>query len=301
MTTNTSTETKGLEYGPGVVGKRMFRVSERYIADHIAPLIEAHRPDTVKLDLVLRGIALSPEHAGKRDPGIVLRHRGRVDYAALHDLVRDPRRFSLTRPEDDDDDPVERDKKREWVREQLQILEARRLLVRHDLGDGRRQITMLCDLGNGLPFDDPGAKANLRPYVTVLGTVLATSDFRSWGSPEIVGFLCAMVADRYARNAYKKRRGTDLEPGSATWYRQANWFNNESGYRPEGHIALPFSTTTIERGLKAMRERGYVDAVRRKKSPDGKRFEHPRLIYTNRFNQVGAAEVIDITARIKTG
>jgi hypothetical protein len=41
------------------------------------------------------------------------------------------------------------------------------------MGDGRRQITLLCDLGNGDPFDAAGAKENLRPYVTVLENVLA--------------------------------------------------------------------------------------------------------------------------------
>jgi len=291
---------KGIEYGPGTTGKGLFRVSERYVADHVAPLVEGRRHDAVKLDLVLRGVALSPQHAGKRIPGTVLRRGTRLDYAALHDLVRDPRRFSLNRPEDDDDDPVERDKKREWVREQLQILEGRNLLVRSDMGDGRRLITMLCDLGNGEPFDDPGAKGSARSYVTVLGTILTTPDFRTWGAPEIVGYLCAMVADRYARNAKQAKAGVDLPPGSATWYRQARWFNNDNGFRPEGHVALPFSTTTIERGLKSMRERGYVSAERRKKGPDGRRFQHPRLIYENRFNQPGfAADIIDLATRAK--
>jgi len=301
MANASDTDTKGLEYGPGIVGKRLFRVSEQYVSAHVAALIEARRPDAVKLDLILRGLALSPAHSGKRTPGVVLRHRERVDYAALHDLVRDPRRFSLTKPEDEDEDAADRNKKREWVREQLQLLEARKLLLRTDLGDGRRQITMLSDLGNGDPFDDPGANTTLRSYVTILGTVLAAPDFRSWGSPEIVGFLCAMVADRYARNAHKKQHHVDLETGSAVWYRQASWFNNTSGYRPEGHVVLPFSTTTIERGLKAMRQLGYIDSERKRRSPEGKKFQHPRLIYTNKFNSIGAtAEVIDIATRVKT-
>lgn len=126
----------GVEYAPGIIGKRIYRVSERYVADHIAPLIASHRHEAAKLDLVLRGIALSPQHAGARDPGLVLRHRGRVDYAALHDLVRDPRRFAVTPPEDDEDDAPERAAKREWVREQLQVLEKRNLLKRRDRGNG---------------------------------------------------------------------------------------------------------------------------------------------------------------------
>jgi hypothetical protein len=294
--------TKGLQYAPGITGKHVFRVSEQYVAEHVAALISRRRPDAVKLDLMLRGLALSPEHAGKRRAGTVLRKQTRADYPAFHDLVRESRRFATTRPEEDDNDVAERDKKREWVREQLQVLERRQLLVRDDLGDGRRQIRMLCDLGDGAPFDDPGAvTAAQRPYVTILGNLLISPEFRTWGSAEIVGFLCAMVADRYARNAQKKKGGSDLEPGSATWYRQAHWFNNKAGYRPEGHIALPFSTTTIERGLKAMRSRGYITAERRKRSPEGTRFQHPRLIYTNRFNEVGIAEVIDITTLVKTG
>lgn len=160
---------------------------------------------------------------------------------------------------------------------------------------------MLRDLGDGELFDDPGSKANRRSYVTILGNVLAGADYRNWGSPELVGFLCAMVADRYARNQYQRAHGVEVEPGSATWYRQADWFNNENGHRPEGHVVLPFSTTTIERGLKAMRKLHYVDGVRRKKSPEGKRFDHPRMIYTNKFHLVGAgAKVIDLTSRIKS-
>lgn len=290
---------RGLEYAPGVIGKKQFRVSEAYVAQHVAPLIAARRPDTAKLDLVLRGIALSPQHAGRRPPGTVLRHRERLDYAAIHDLVRDPRRFSTARPEDDDDDPSVRDKKREWVREQLGVLEKRGLLARRDLGDGRRQIVMMRDLGDGAPFDDPGAKESYRPYVTVLGNVLVDPSFREWGSPEIVGFLCAMVADRYARNS-SSASGKKLEPGSATWYRQATWFNNEGGYRPDGHVVLPFSTTTIERGLQAMRRRGYIAAERRKRSPEGKRFLHPRMIYTNQFDSIGSATIIDLSEHFKT-
>ena len=290
---------KGMAYGNEAVGKNTYRVSEQYVAEHVAPLVKAHRVDAAKLDLILRGIALSPEHAGKRRPGTVLRRRGRVDYAYLHDLVRDPRRFSISRPEDDDDDAAEREQKREWVREQLRVLERRQLLVRADTGEGPRQITMLCDLGTGDPFDDPGDKKNQRPYVTVFGGVVASSYFRDWGAPELAGYFCAMVADRYARNAMH-RKGVNVEVGGATWYRQAEWFNNKNGYRPEGHVVLPFSTKTIERGLESMRKLGFVEGVRRRRSPDGDRFVHPRMIYTNRFSSAGAtAEIIDMTSREK--
>jgi len=293
--------TKGIEYRPGVRGKKLFRVSERYVAEHVAPLVESRRVDAAKLDLILRGLALLPQHAGKRKVGTVLRVRNRLDYPAMHDLVRDPRRFSMAIPEDDDADAAEREKKREWVREQLQVLEDRKLLTRVDMGDGRHQIVMLCDLGTGEPYDDPGAKGTQRSYLTVPADVLVLPEFRDWGSPDLAGFLCALVADRYARNAAQKAAGAVPEPGSATWYRQAAWFNNENGYRLEGNIVLPFSTSTIERGLKSMRDRGYISGYRTKKDPAGGRFLHPRMIYTNQFQLVGAAaEVIDITTRKRT-
>lgn len=295
-------EPKGVEYAPGVVGKRLFRVSERYVADHVAPLIQGRRWDAAKLDLVLRGLALLPAHAGKRKPGLVLRRNGRLDYAALHDLVRDPRRYAETAPEDDDEVAAERAQKREWVRDQLQVLESRRLLIRSDRGDGSRDITMLSDLGNGEPYDDPGAKTVRRSYVTVLANVLIDPRFRAWTSRELVGFYCAMVADRFARNDAERRGDLELEPGSATWYRQADWFNNENGYRPGGHVIQPFSTTTIERGLKRMRDLGYISGERKRRSPEGKWLSHPRMIYTNHFDEVGeATNVVDLMAFLRTG
>ena len=293
-----STESKGIEYRSGVVGKKLFRVSERYVADHVSPLIAARRIDAAKLDLILRGIALLPQHAGKRQVGTALRRGSRLDYPAMHDLVRDPRRFSTLAPEDDDADAEEREKKRNWVREQLQILEDRQLLQRKDMGDGRTQIIMLCDVGTGAPFDDPGAKTTRRSYITIPGDVLAQDEYRSWSAADLAGFLCALAADRYARNAARKAGKEVPEAGSATWYRQADWFNNENGFRPAGNIVFPFSTSTIERGLKSMRVRGHILGRRTKKNPDGGRFLHPRMVYSNQFHLLGAgAEVIDLASR----
>jgi hypothetical protein len=103
-----------------------------------------------------------------------------------------------------------------------------------------------------------------------------------------------MVADADAlRQAGKK--GEVVAHGGATWYRQADWFNGRNGYRSAGNILLPFSTTTIERGLRSMKQRGYIATVRKKRAPDGKRLQRARNIYTNKFDQVGTAEVIDIS------
>lgn len=190
---------------------------------------------------------------------MVLRKRVPLDYAAMHDLARDPRRFAEGLPEDDDHDRVERDRKREWVREQLVELEGRGLLRRVDLDDGRHQVVLHSDLGDGSMFDDPGAKGSRRSYITVLGAVIADDRFLRWGARELVGFLCAMIADRYARAARPKTPGVETPHGSSTWYRQADWFNNGNGFRPQRHVSVPFSTTTIERGLKAMRDLGYID------------------------------------------
>lgn len=308
------TEPKGLEYAPGVYGKHSFRVSEQYLVAHAAPLVKRGRVGAAKLDLVLRGIALSPDHTGDhRQPGTVLGKQFRIDHATLHDLVRDPRRFAETAPEDDAEDRVERDKKREWVREQLVVLSGtkpkgsrrkpkHKLLKREPVGDGRQQITMLCDLGDGQPFDDPGAEDHRRSYITIPGAVLADPRFCHWDADELVGFYCAMIADRYARDAYKKRTGKESEHGTATWFRQADWFNNRNGYRPAGHIIPPFSTTTIERGLKALAGSGFIDARWSMTSPEtGERFKNRRKIYTNRFDRPGtgtaSATIINIASR----
>jgi hypothetical protein len=287
---------KGLEYAPDVVGKHLFRVREQYVVDHVAPMIKAGQVGAVKLDLVLRGLALLPQHAGEREPGVVLPHRGRVTYEVLHDLCRDPRRYSTARPEDEIDDPEVLERKRTWVREQLQILE-RRKLVRRDLVPGRRpNIYVLSDRGDGTPLDDAGSARSRagNSYVTILGTVIGSEHFRGWGAPELVGYICAMVADRYARFATKGDRVPPV--GGATWFRQAPWFNNRNGYWPAGHVALPFSTTTIERGLASLSGGPLISARWAKRHPDtGHRLTNRRKIYTNHFDTLGAAaEVIDL-------
>ena len=293
-------ERNGIEYAPGVVGKYLFRVRETYVAGPVADLIRSRRVGALKLDLVLRGIALLPEHARARQPGHVLRHRGRLSYQLLHDLCRDPARFAQQAPHDIEDDAAALEKKRTWVREQLQVLEARQLVQRSTDPRGRRpEITVLRDRCDGEPFDDPGATATATDgYVTISGAVISSQHFRNWGAPEVVAYLCAMTADRFA--LYRDRdHSADAAPhGSATWFRQADWFNstNPSAPRPSGHIPFPFSTTTIQRGLRALCDQGLITAKRTTINPHtGQRFASgPRKIYRNRFAELRQAEIIDL-------
>ena len=211
----------GIEYAPRVVGKFLFRVREAYVAGPAADLVRSRRVGALKLDLVLRGLALLPVHAGSREAGHVLRHR-RLSYELFHDLCRDPERFALDAPHDIDDDAAVREKKRTWVREQLQALEARQLVRRSTDPDGRRpDITVLSDRCDGEPFDDPGATATAADgYLTISGAVISSPLFRGWGAPEVVAYLCAMTADRFARHRHHKHTGEATQPGSATWFRQ---------------------------------------------------------------------------------
>lgn len=293
----TATEPSGHEYAPGVRGKYVFRVRERYVADVVAPLVGQKRAAAAKLDLALRGLALLPEHAGERSAGWVIHSRGQLSYEALHDLVRSPRRFSVDAPEDEVEDSAERQQKREWVRRQLQILEDSGLLRRDNKGSGRRpELVVLSDLGDGSDFDDPDGSAG-NSYLTVPGALIGTATFREWGGPELAAFYCALQADRYAAHAAAKR-GKNVSPGRATWYRQADWFNGENPHvrRPDGHVLFPFSTATIERGLKALRSQGLIEGNRQVRSPEGKRFMHPRMVYENRFTDDPSSNVIDLSA-----
>jgi len=295
-----TTRGTGLEYARGIKGKHRFRVRETYVAGPVADLIRSRRVGAAKLDLILRGLALSPDHAGNREPGLVLRHKGRLSYQQLHDLCRHPSRFSWDAPHDVEDDASVREKKRTWVGEQMQELERHRLVERRRDSRGRRpEIIVLSDRGDGDRFDDPGAAAHSgTAYVTISGLVISSHLFRDWGAPEVVAYLCAMTADRFARHRHRLRTGEDLEPGSATWFRQADWFNNRNPNfgRPDGHIAYPFSTTTIQRGLRALRAQGLIIAERTTRNPETGQLlaSGPRMVYKNRFEAAHLAEVVDL-------
>ena len=286
----------GIEYARGVAGKYLFRVREAYVAGPAADLVRSRRVGALKLDLVLRGLALLPEHAGSREPGHLLRHRGRLSYQLLHDLCRNPARFA----QEIDNDAAAFEKKRTWVREQLQVLEARRLVRRStDPGGRRPDITVLSDRCDGKPFDDPGATATATDgYLTISGAVISSPLFRDWGASEVVAYLCAMTADRFARHRHHEHTGKATQPGSATWFRQADWFNNTNTNfsRPPGHVAYPFSTTTIQRGLRALRDQGLITTKRTIINPHtGQRFTSgPRNIYVNHFADLRQAEIINL-------
>ena len=72
--------TKGIWYATGVPGKYRLRVREEYVAGPAADLISARRYGALKVDLILRGLALLPAVAAPNQPGHVPRHRGRLRY-----------------------------------------------------------------------------------------------------------------------------------------------------------------------------------------------------------------------------
>ena len=148
---------------------------------------------------------------------------------------------------------------------------------------------MLRDLGDGEPFDDPnGDRENGGPYITILGAVIASEHFPRWGASQLAAYLCAMKADRDALRRNPDSGGGTR--GSATWFRQADWFNatNTNFKMPEDHIAYPFSTMTIQRGLRELRSEGLIQAHRTIRNPEtGRRFTTgPRMIYTNQFHKL---------------
>ena len=279
---------KGIWYATSVPGKFWLRVREEYVAGPAAELISARRYGALKLDLMLRGLALLPAVAAPNKPGHVPRHRGRLRYETLHDLCRGRTRFSS--PDSLDDAPEVVEKKRTWTREQLQELERRSLVRREPAAKGRRRpdIVVLRDRGDGEPFDDPDGKDGL--YITILGGVLASQHFPKWGAPQLAAYLCAMKADRDAR-----RRDPDPGPhGSATWFRQVDWFTGTTPYNlPETHIAYPFSAMTLQRGLRELRSEGLIESRRTTRNPlTGGRFTTgPRMIYTNRFHKLPTRSV----------
>ncbi len=270
--------TKGLQYGPYVTGKTRFAVREAYVRDSIATLTAKKAVGAAKLDLALRGIALSPEHSGKRKPGTVLP----INFDQLFDLVRDPKAFG---------DDVEHEKvlrlKRNWVREQIVRLEKLKLVRRVPRRGRAPELLVLRDDGSGAPFDSPDGSAGNK-YVTVFGSLFATHVIRIWGAPELAFYFAAMVGENYER-ARQGAHGTRKAPiGGGPWFRQLWWFNDLKGVRPEGQVLLPFSVPTLERGLVSLVAQGLVAKTWAKHDPiTKKRFRSgTHNLYINQFDQL---------------
>ena len=272
---------RGVAYGPGVTGKGQFRVRELHVAETYVPLLRAKKLGAVKLDLVLRGVALLPQHAGNREPGLVLPD---ISYRSLHDICRPPSRFSPRPPEDEIDDRKILRLKRNWVGKQLGVLEEAGAVRRESAHRGRPKLIVQRDYGTG-PFDDPdGKKGN--SYITISGPVISQW-LRLWETPEVSAYLAAMVADRYARIKNPGR----FPQGGATWFETLDWFADPHGYRPQGHIRIGFAPRTLQRGLANLRTVNLVTWQHRTIRPDkpGHRFRSGRRnIYTNHFDQVDA-------------
>jgi len=271
---------QALLYGRGVKGKFRFRVRHRHIAEHLAPLIANKGIGAAKLDLLLRGIALQPEHVGRRGLGAVGLVLSEYSYEDLHDLVRNPDRFG---PAFDQVEypPQARRSKRKWVGEQLERLEELELVRRTDVR-GRPEVFVLSDTGSGDPLDDPTGRQG-HQYITVHGTLFSTTVIREWGAPELCFYLAAMVGEGYDRSGKdSKERAT---PGSGTWFRPLDWFADPLDRRPEDHIRIPFTVPTLERGLRSLRDQNYVASKLIRRDPrTGKTFKRPRNLYQNYFS-----------------
>jgi hypothetical protein len=275
-------------YAPGIPGKYLFRIREAHIRDHYIPLMTKKSLGTVKLDLALRGLALLPAHAGKRDAGLILPG---ISYEVMHDLVREPNIYATSHESEyDADSPVSRKLKREWVREQLSKLESMDLVKRSPRTQGGRPtIHVLRDDGSKLALDDPtGSTAN--SYTTILGGIFTSGTIRQWDTPELSFFFAAMVAERHHR--YRTKDESAL--GAGQWYQALSWFADKADHRPANHVRLPFSTATLDRGLRKFLAAGLIEKVLTRNNPRGGKFNRgPRNIYTNHFDQLATPEPID--------
>lgn len=263
----------------GVIGKHLFRVRERHAAEHLAPLIAARAAGTAKLDLVLRCIALSPQHASNRQPGAVL---PQCSWALLHDLAKGDKGLADDAP-GMDPSPKALRLKRKWVGQQLLRLEEMNLVIRTKRPGNRSLLIVLRDDGSGEPFDDPdGSPGNT--YITIPGSVIASRTLASWGAPELAAFLAAMAAEKSERP-----KGRQSEKGNGTWFRPLAWFADKDGfYGPSDRVRIPFSVPTLERGISRLEAADLLSRKRILKNPRTKaRLRRPRNLYQNKFGSLG--------------
>ena len=268
-------------------GKHEFRLREQHVADHLIPLMRRRCVGAAKLDVLLRGVGLLDQHTGKRrEVGLVL---PRYEWAQLHDLVR------AIAPHGDhgsDTDPSATTLrlKRKWVGEQLARLEEMNL-IRRVARPGRRPLLLvLRDDASGEPLDDPDGSEGNR-YVRILGGLISSGALARWSVPELSAYLAAMVAERHA-DAQRGLRRERATPGSGSWDRPLGWFADRDGrYGSRSRLRLPFSVPTLERGMLALEREGLLERRRTVINPrTGRRFQGPRIVYTNRFHTLNAGD-----------
>jgi hypothetical protein len=283
-----------MRYGGRITGKRLFRVREAHVADHLIPLMRKRAEGAAKLDLVLRGIALQEAHAGARAVGLVLPQHS---YEEVHDLARAPVGMGTAPPDLDAARDVVK-LKRKWVGEQLARLEQMKLVRREERPGKRPTLIVLKDDGTGEPLDDPdGTPGNT--YITILGSVIASGKLAEWGVPAVSGYLAAMAAER--QDPEMQARRTRPKLGEGRWFRAAGWFaDTERMYGPPARVKLPFAVPTLERGFHQLRDEDLLSWQRTVTDPRGggrRRLSGPRNIYRNRFGRLEAqAELLDSTA-----
>jgi hypothetical protein len=264
----------GFKVGPGT-GKFRFRIRQRHVADHYAQLIAGKAYGAAKLDLVLRCIALSPQHAGDRDPGWVLRD---WTYEDLHDLVKE---LPPNRAGTDRSDQATRHLKRKWVALQLDKLAKLGLVTVTPRSGTRSEIVVLRDDGSTEPFDDPGAQtADL--YFTVQGSLIAFGVLRRWTASEFAAYFAALLAEFHS----DRGGGRSWTPGTGEWWRPLAWFNHEHWF-PAERVRLPFSKSLLEEGFRRLEDDELVTCSKILRDPRDKRklYNPPRNSYRNRFTK----------------
>jgi hypothetical protein len=275
-----------LPLGPGH-GKHSFNVRQRLVRDHYAPLIRTKGIGAVKLDILLRCIAFSPEHqGGRKHPGAV--HHA-FSYEWLHDLVKDE---PDSDPDREPDEQQVRALKRKWVRDQLVKLQERQL-VRVTTRDGRRSdLEVLRDDASGEPYDNPAtswaeSQKNQMAgdhYFKLNGWLIKSGQLRAWGAPEVAMFFAALLAEQHHPRGANRKAVTD---GTGTWIRPLKWFA-DGNMEPRRRTLLRVSVTSLETGLIALRRSRLitVKTVLRDPRDPRRRFSQPRNLYTNHFDRL---------------
>lgn len=261
---------EGLGPAPPAAVPDVVRIRETHVRDHLAPLLSRRASGAAKVDLIVRALAARHPVAGGELPAT-------ISWESIHDIARGGIRYG-----------TDRELKRKWVGEQLQQLEALRL-VRRELVPGRRpRLVVLSDKGTGSPFDDPRGEPG-DSYVSVLVKVLRRGWLPHWSGAALAAYIAAMIAERYARADVRLAEVWQLERqklGGGRWFRQLGWFADTEGRRPSHHVKVPFAVRTLGRGFSELRRLNCIASWRTLSDPrnEGRDFEGgPRTIYQNRF------------------